>query len=84
MFIVSITVKLRPSILDPEGKAIENALHSLSMTGVSRVRVGKSIEMLVDAETREEAQGIAEESCRKLLANPVMEDYCVVVEAAAG
>ena len=70
MYHAIITVTLRPSILDPEGKAIEHALQSLAMREVSQVRVGKRIEMEVDAPDREQARAIVDEACRKLLANP--------------
>ncbi|PLX30461.1 MAG: phosphoribosylformylglycinamidine synthase [Ignavibacteria bacterium] len=75
MYKATITVKLRPSILDPEGKAIEHALQSLEYTRLSGVRVGKEIELTVDAEDAATAEKLVDEACSKLLANPVMEDY---------
>ncbi|MCB2206555.1 phosphoribosylformylglycinamidine synthase subunit PurS [bacterium] len=75
MYKAIITVKLRPSILDPEGKAIEHALQSMDYSQLSGVRVGKEIELQVDATSREEAERTVNEACGKLLANPVMEDY---------
>jgi phosphoribosylformylglycinamidine synthase PurS subunit len=75
-----ITVKLRPSILDPQGKAVERAIHSLGAAAVHNLRIGKLIELDIDAATQEEAERITEEACKKLLANPVMEDYAFTVE----
>lgn len=80
MYKATITVKLRPSILDPEGKAIEHAFQSLSFGDLSHVRVGKQIEINVAAESKENAEMLVDEACRKLLANPVMEDYSVTLE----
>lgn len=75
MFIAKIHVTLRKSILDPQGKAIHHTLESLGMKTLGDVRIGKYIEMKVDAPSREQAERITAEACKKLLANPVMEDY---------
>lgn len=75
MFKAIITVKLRPSILDPEGKAIAHALKSLDFEAISNVRVGKLIELQVAGSDRSAAEAAVDEACRKLLANTVMEDY---------
>jgi len=80
MFKAIVTVKLRPSILDPEGKAIEHALKSLEFGRLSGVRVGKEIELTVDETNREAAEKAVDEACRKLLANPVMEDYTIELQ----
>ena len=75
MFIAKIRVTLRPSILDPQGKAVQHAIASLGAGTVSDVRIGKYIEARIDAPTEAEARRTADDVCRKLLANPVMEDY---------
>lgn len=80
MFKAIVTVKLRPSILDPEGKAIEHALQSLEFRGLSDVRVGKQIEFTVDEADRGAAEKAVDDACRKLLANPVMEDYTIELQ----
>lgn len=82
MFTATITVTLRPSILDPEGKAIEHALHSLALDQLVHVRVGKHIVLTVATDDRDEATRMVDEACRKLLANPVMEDYTFTLEAS--
>jgi len=74
MFQASVHVTLRPSILDPKGKASEQALHQLGLTMIQDVRIGKLITMNVEASSEEEAKQKVEEACQKLLANDVMED----------
>ena len=81
---LEIRVKPRPGLLDPQGKAIHHALHSLGWEGVDDVRVGKAIYLDMDAESPEQALEIAETMCRKLLANPVTEDFEVSVVEAEG
>lgn len=75
MYQSTITITLRPSILDVQGKAVEHGIHSLGMKEVQNVRIGKSIQMTVNASTEDEAKRITEDACKKLFANPVMEDF---------
>lgn len=75
MFQSIITITLRPSILDVQGKAVERGIHTLGMKEVENVRIGKSVQMTVNASSEEEAKRITEEACKKLLANSVMEDF---------
>ncbi len=75
-----VLVTLRSSILDPQGKAVHHALKSLGMTSVEEVRIGKIVEMVMVGDTREAVERAADEAARKLLANPVMEDYTISVE----
>ncbi len=82
MYLSKITVTLRKSILDPQGKAVEHGIHSLGYEKVEDVRVGKFIELAVDTATRKEAEEVTREVCKKLLANPVMEDFSFVIEEA--
>jgi phosphoribosylformylglycinamidine synthase len=77
-----VRVTLRPSILDPQGKAVEHAIGTLNVGTVRNVRIGKYVELAVDASTEEEARKVTEDVCRKLLANPVMEDYVFEVSKA--
>jgi phosphoribosylformylglycinamidine synthase len=72
---VKIFVSLKRGVLDPQGKAIERSLHSLGYSEAHDVRVGKFIELDIDAESRESAEARIREMCDKLLANPVIEDY---------
>ena len=82
MYKANVTITLRPSILDPQGKAVHHALESLGYDAVDRVRMGKFVELWIEAETEGEAAEIARAACDKLLANPVMEDYAITLEAA--
>jgi phosphoribosylformylglycinamidine synthase len=70
----------RTGLLDPQGQAVESALHVLGFQGASRVHVGKAITLDVKAASKDEAVSRARQMCDKLLANPVTEDYLVVVE----
>jgi phosphoribosylformylglycinamidine synthase len=80
VYLAQITITLRKSILDPQGKAVHHAIESLRMSLVEEVRIGKYIEMKINVDTQGEAKRITEEACKKLLANPVMEDYTFSVE----
>jgi phosphoribosylformylglycinamidine synthase subunit PurS len=72
---VKIFVSLRSGVLDPQGKAIERSLHTLGYGEVQDVRMGKYLELRVEAASREAAESRIREMCDKLLANPVIEDY---------
>jgi len=72
---VKIFVSLKQGVLDPQGKAIERSLHTFGYDEVQDVRVGKFLELKVDAASRESAEARLREMCDKLLANPVIEDY---------
>jgi phosphoribosylformylglycinamidine synthase subunit PurS len=73
----NIQVKVMPlkELLDPQGKAVMTGLGNLGFKNVGNVRIGKNTNLEVDASSKEEAQKIAEEASKKLLANPVMEYY---------
>ena len=83
MYKASIQVTLRPSILDPQGKTTHHALENLGFENVERVRMGKYVEMWIDANTKEGAEEVARSACEQLMANPVMEDFSIHVEEAA-
>jgi phosphoribosylformylglycinamidine synthase len=72
----------RPGLLDPEGKAIQHALLSLDYEQVQEVRVGKLLYLDVDASSSDEAREGAEAMCRRLLANPVTQDFEIQVQEA--
>ena len=80
-YIATISVTLRKSILDPQGKAVHHALQSLDLRTIDDVRMGKFIEMKLEATDKKEAEQIAERACKQLLANPVMENYSFKIEA---
>ncbi len=81
---VLVEVSLRPGIADPEGSTIERALPALGFRGVHGVRFGKAIRFGVDADHEVEARRTAEDLCRRLLTNPVMEDADIEVSPPAG
>ena len=72
-----IHVSLKDGVLDPQGKAIGNALASLGFTGVGEVRQGKLIEIEIAETDPARAHATVEAMCRQLLANPVIEDYTI-------
>jgi phosphoribosylformylglycinamidine synthase subunit PurS len=80
MYKAKINITLRKSILDPKGKAAHHALQNLGLTDVSSVRIGKFIEMDIQADSDKEAYEQADTACAKLLANEVMEDYQINIE----
>ncbi len=78
MYKVTVRVTLRESILDPQGNATQQALHTLGFDDVDRVRIGKYVELDVNASDENTARVIANLACEKLLANPVMDDYEII------
>jgi phosphoribosylformylglycinamidine synthase PurS subunit len=70
-----VHVSLKTGVLDPQGKAIGNALASLGFTGIGEVRQGKLIEIEIEGTDRAAAREKIEAMCRDLLANPVIENY---------
>jgi phosphoribosylformylglycinamidine synthase len=74
-YLVDVRVTPRAGILDPAGKAIHHALHSLGYQGTEQVRVGKLIELELSAKSEDDALETAALMCRRLLANPVTEDF---------
>jgi phosphoribosylformylglycinamidine synthase len=75
-----VFVTLKPSILDPQGKTILSALHSLGYDAVENVRQGKFFEIEIAAPSAGQAQAAAAEMADRLLANPVIESYRVEVD----
>lgn len=76
-FKAEITISLRKGILDVQGKTVEQALHTMDFPDISNVRIGKYVELNVVAENPEKAQLIVEDACKKLIANPIIEDFHV-------
>jgi phosphoribosylformylglycinamidine synthase PurS subunit len=76
-----IRVMPRGGLLDPQGSAVHHALQALGFNAVAEVRVGKHLVLRLDAPTRDAAIAQARAMCDRLLANPVTEDYHVLVES---
>jgi phosphoribosylformylglycinamidine synthase subunit PurS len=74
-FEARIDVSHLPGILDPQGATVEKALPALGYTNVTQVSVGKSIRLVVEAETEDAARKQVDEMCHRLLANPVIEAF---------
>ena len=79
-FRVHVRVMPRDGLLDPQGQAVEHALTALGFEEAGAVRVGRAIELDIDAGSRDEAEARVRLMCDKLLANPVTEDYLLAVE----
>ncbi len=79
-FAVRVHVTLKPVVNDPQGLAVHDALRHLGYTTVQAVRIGKVIDLELAAPDAAAAQAQAEEMARRLLANPVIEDYTVRIE----
>ncbi|ADY56647.1 phosphoribosylformylglycinamidine synthase, purS [Syntrophobotulus glycolicus DSM 8271] len=79
MLKAKVNVTLKKSILDPQGSAVEKALRSMDYP-VHSVRIGKFMEVTLNEESKEKATQVMDEICRKLLSNPVIEDYTFELE----
>ncbi len=77
-----VTVQLKQNVLDVQGQAIQHSLHALGFAQAQKVRIGKSIEVELDAASAEEAQATLQAMCEKLLVNNVIEDYTLQVQEA--
>ncbi len=78
--IARVFVTLKPGVLDPAGKAVQDGLHSLGYAEVSAVRLGKYLELTLESPDKAAAKARVEEMCRKLLANTVVENFRVEIE----
>ena len=84
MFIAKIYVTLKPGVLDAQGDTVKSALETLGFTGVEAVRIGKFMVVTLNSATREQATAQVEGMCKRLLANPVIEDYAFELEGTEG
>jgi phosphoribosylformylglycinamidine synthase PurS subunit len=75
IFTVHITIMPLTELLDPQGKAVHESLGKLGLGSIQDVRIGKQVDLKVEATSKEEAMRIADEACKKMLYNPVMEQY---------
>lgn len=81
-FKVSIKVALKPSVLDPQGKTVLAALHSLGFDEAKDLRVGKYFEIVLEGKDRSSVEDRVKQFCEKLLVNPVIEHYSFEVKEA--
>lgn len=76
-----VFITLKPGVLDPAGKAVEKSLHTLGFPEASGVRIGKFVELEVEAKDAAAAKARVEQMCQKLLANLVVESFKVEIQA---
>lgn len=81
LYTVQIKVMPLKELLDPQGKAVMGAIENLGISGIEDARIGKHITLQVEAPSEAEAKATAEQAASKILANPVMEYFEIVVEA---
>jgi phosphoribosylformylglycinamidine synthase len=75
LFRAKVLIKRRPTILDPQGKAVEIGAKHLGLSNIKNTRIDKHIEFDVDTKDRKAAESEVNDYCKKLLANPIMEDF---------
>ena len=78
---VLVEVSLRPGVADPQGSTIERSLSTLGFDGIHELRVGKSVRFDIDAADEATAHSRVDELCQRFLANPVIEDAIITIEA---
>lgn len=83
MYLAKIYVTLKPTVNDPQGQTVRGSLRHLGFSRITDVRVGKYLEVRIDESDRSRAEAQVADMCRKLLANPVIEEYRFEVEEAA-
>ncbi|MDQ6694736.1 MAG: phosphoribosylformylglycinamidine synthase subunit PurS [Chloroflexota bacterium] len=83
-WLAKIRVTLKPVVNDPPGLAMRDALHNLGYGGVESVRSGKYIQVTLSAENKRAAEEQAIAMCKRLLANPVIEDFALDLEEVSG
>lgn len=80
MYLAKIYISLKPTVNDPQGLTVKGALHNLGFSEVISVRMGKYIEVKIEGNEQNKIQEKVNEMCRKLLANPVIENYAFELE----
>jgi phosphoribosylformylglycinamidine synthase len=83
-FRFEVLVSLKEGLLDPQGATVQGALPSLGWSNVSEVRVGKHIELLVEADSRADARRQVDDMAKRFLSNPVIEDYLILATDGDG
>lgn len=84
LFKAEVKVALKEGVLDPQGRTVEEAVKTLGYEGVSQVRIGKCIELTVEAASQEQAAALVAELGRRVLSNPVLETFTYSLTAQAG
>lgn len=81
-FKIELIVKPKPGVRDPQGEAVEGALHGIDATGVKVHHVGRYLAMDISAGSADEARKTVDDLCKRLLVNPNLETYTATVENA--
>jgi len=84
MMTAKIYVTLKSGVLDAQGDTVRSALETLGFGGVADIRIGKFMVLTLQGLTKEQATAQVEEMCRRLLANPVIEDYRFEIDGSVG
>ena len=79
-FRAEIDVMPLKALLDPQGKAVTGSMKNLGLPEIENVRIGKHITLEIEAKSKKEAESIVQESCKKMLTNPIMEGYEIVIK----
>lgn len=82
MYLARIYITLKPAVNDPQGSTVRGGLHTLGFNSVHDVRIGKYLEIQLDAPDQTQAQTQVSQMCQQLLANPVIEDYRITLDPA--
>jgi phosphoribosylformylglycinamidine synthase PurS subunit len=80
MYLAKVFIQLKPTVNDPQGQTIRSGLRQLGFDNVDSVRAGKYMEIRLDEPAEEAASQKVKEMCEKLLANPIIENYCFELE----
>jgi phosphoribosylformylglycinamidine synthase PurS subunit len=80
-YTAQITIMPLKELLDPQGKAVNESLHRLGISAIDQVRIGKHITLQIEASDEKQAHTLADEACRKVLCNQVMESYSININA---
>ena len=76
----SIKIMLKSAILDVQGKTVENSLHSIGFESMKNVRIGKYVQLEIDAESSNQANDLVKSACEQLIANPIIENYEIQID----
>lgn len=79
-----VVVMLKPGMADPQGRAVEDALPTMGWSGITDVRVGKHVELTVEAASEDAARMLVEEIAGRVLSNPVIEDFRILSSEEVG
>ena len=80
-FIAEIDVMPHKALLDPQGKAVTGSMSNLGLPSIGNVRIGKHVQLEVEATSEVEAREMVEKACKELLANPIMESFSYSINA---